>query len=180
MYFNAIPKIYYDSAGTGNPKIVTNLLRRVGVRAKVKVNSLLFDTYKVREGETPEIIAHKLYGDTELHWIVMLINDIIDRYHDWPLTGAQFNSYINQKYVDSDGNPDSSGIHHYEIEQTSGSTKKTIEVTDIINYPSALTVTNYEYEQRRQDKIREIRLLDPQYVKLFVDEYENLMNETSV
>ena len=78
MYFNAIPKIYYDSANNKNPKVVTNLLRRVGLRAKVKTNSLLFDTYKVREGETPEIIAHKLYDDPELHWIVMLVNDVID------------------------------------------------------------------------------------------------------
>jgi len=180
MYFNAIPKIYYDSAGTKNPKIVTNLMRRVGLRAKVKTNSLLFDTYKVREGETPEIIAHKLYGDSELHWIVMLVNDVIDRYHDWPMAESQFNSYLNQKYVDTDGNSNTSGVHHYEIEQTSGDTTKTIEVTDIITYPNALTVTNYEYEQRRQDRLREIRLLDPQFKDTFVEEYENLMNESSI
>ena len=180
MYFNKIPKIYYDFEGSKEPKIVTNLLRRVGVRAKVKTNSLLFDTYSVRQGETPEIIAHKLYDDPELHWIVMLVNDVKDRYHDWPLTESQFNSYLNQKYLDADGNSNSGGVHHYEISQTSGDTTKTIEVTDIITYPSASIVTNYEYEQRRQDKLREIRLLDPRYKDTFVEEYENLMNETSI
>jgi len=180
MYFNSMPVIYYDSADTGQPKIVTNLLRRVGLRAKVKTNSMLFDTYKLREGETPEIIAHKLYGDPELHWIVMLVNNVIDRYHDWPMSTPQFNSYLNQKYVDSDGNPDTSGVHHYEIEQTSGDTKVTIEVTDLITYPNASTVTNYDYEQRRQDKIREIRLLDPQYKDVFIEEYKNLMKESDI
>jgi hypothetical protein len=180
MYFNLMPKIYYDSAGIGQPKIVTNLMRRVGLRAKVKTNTMLFDTYKVKEGETPEIIAHKLYGDSELHWIIMLVNNIIDRYHDWPMSTNQFNSYLNQKYVDADGNPDMSGVHHYEIDQTSGDTKVTIEVTDLTTYPSASTVTNYEYEQRRQDRIREIRLLDPRYKDLFVDEYENLMKESDI
>jgi len=180
MYFNSMPVIYYDSADTGQPKIVTNLLRRVGLRAKVKTNSMLFDTYKLREGETPEIIAHKLYGDPELHWIVMLVNNVIDRYHDWPMSTPQFNSYLNQKYVDSDGNPDTSGVHHYEIEQTSGDTKVAIEVTDLITYPNASTVTNYDYEQRRQDKIREIRLLDPQYKDVFVEEYKNLMKESDI
>ena len=175
-----MPKIYYDSAGIGQPKIVTNLMRRVGLRAKVKTNTMLFDTYKVKEGETPEIIAHKLYGDSELHWIIMLVNNIIDRYHDWPMSTNQFNSYLNQKYVDADGNPDMSGVHHYEIDQTSGDTKVTIEVTDLTTYPSASTVTNYEYEQRRQDRIREIRLLDPRYKDLFVDEYENLMKESDI
>ena len=180
MYFNSMPVIYYDSADTGQPKIVTNLLRRVGLRAKVKTNSMLFDTYKLREGETPEIIAHKLYGDPELHWIVMLVNNVIDRYHDWPMSTPQFNSYLNQKYVDSDGNPDTSGVHHYEIEQTSGDTKVAIEVTDLITYPNASTVTNYDYEQRRQDKIREIRLLDPQYKDVFIEEYKNLMKESDI
>ena len=180
MYFNSMPKIYYDSAGIGQPKIVTNIMRRVGIRAKVKVNTMLFDTYKLREGETPEIIAHKLYGDPELHWIVMLVNNVIDRYHDWPMSTNQFNSYLNQKYVDADGNPNTSGVHHYEINQTSGDTKVTIEVTDLTNYPNALTVTNYEYEQRRQDRIREIRLLDPQYKDIFIDEYKNLMKESNV
>ena len=180
MYFNTNPKIYYDSANSKNPKIVTNLLRRVGIRAKVKTNTLLFDTYKVKEGETPEIIAHKLYCDSELHWVVMLVNDITDRYHDWPMNSLQFNAYLNQKYVDSDGNSNTNGVHHYEIEQQSGNTKTKIEVTDLINYPSASTVTNYEYEQKRQDELREVRLLDPQYIKDFVREYKLLMNESSI
>ena len=180
MYFNSMPKIYYDSAGTGQPKIVTNLMRRVGLRTKVKTNTMLFDTYKLREGETPEIIAHKLYGDPELHWIIMLVNNVIDRYHDWPMSTNQFNSYLNQKYVDADGNPNTGGVHHYEIDQTSGDTKVTIEVTDLTTYPNASTVTNYEYEQRRKDEIREIRLLDPQYKDIFIDEYKNLMKESNV
>ena len=93
---------------------------------------------------------------------------------------SQFNSYINQKYVDSDGNSNPSGVHHYEIEQSSGDTSLKIEVTDLSNYPNATTITNYEYELKRQDELRKIKLLDPQFVKLFIEEYENLMNETSV
>lgn len=70
MYFSHFPLIEYDSSGSGNPKGVTNLLRRVAVRSKVKTNTSLYDTYDVKEGETPEIIAHRLYGDAELHWVI--------------------------------------------------------------------------------------------------------------
>ena len=57
----------------------------MGLRSKVKTNTL-YDTYDVKNGETPESIAFKLYGDSELHWIIMLVNDITDRYHQWSMS----------------------------------------------------------------------------------------------
>jgi hypothetical protein len=182
MYFNAIPKIQYDSMNTGDPKIVTNLLRRVAVRAKIKTNTLLFDTYDVKEGETPEIIAHKLYGDPELHWIVLLVNDVTDRYHQWPMTYAQFLQFVADKYDNVNG------THHYELAQSSGDTTTKIEVYnnsalysgDDDFYNNATAITNIEYEETQQDIKRKIRLLDPRYIEDFVEEYINLMNETSI
>ena len=44
MYFSQFPYITYDSSGNEDIKIVTNLLKRVGLRAKIKANPLLFDT----------------------------------------------------------------------------------------------------------------------------------------
>ena len=182
MYFESFPKIFYDSVGQGNPKVVTNLLRRVSIRAKVKTNTMLYDTYDVKSGETPEIIADKLYQDPELHWIVMLVNNITDRYHQWPMKEQQFNTFLNEKY----DNPD--GVHHYEISQESGDTSTKIEVYanealytgDTDFYNSATIVTNREYEEREQDKKRQIRLLDPRYVDEFVDEFEGLIGESII
>ena len=31
MYFESFPKIFYDSVGQGNPKVVTNLLRKIAI-----------------------------------------------------------------------------------------------------------------------------------------------------
>jgi len=75
MYFANFPLIVYDSVGDGNFKIVTNLLKRVAMRTKVRTNTLLYDTYDVKEGETPEMIADKLYDDPELHWVILLTNN---------------------------------------------------------------------------------------------------------
>ena len=69
------------------------------MRSKVKSNALIFDTYDVKEGETPEMIADKLYNDPELHWVILLVNDITDRYHQWPMSTPQFLAFINDKYV---------------------------------------------------------------------------------
>ena len=182
MYFNAIPFIIYDSKGQGDYKEVTNLLRRVALRTKVRTNVLFFDTYDVKEGESPEIIAHKLYGDPELHWVILMINDITDRYHQWPMNTPQFLAYINDKYDNVDG------VHHYEIAQSSGDTDTKIEVYensalytgDSDFYASASIVTNFEYEESVQDEARKIRLIDPRYIEQFVTEYENLMKESII
>ena len=170
MYFANFPVIPYDSVGNGDYKLVTNLLKRVALRTKVKTNTSLFDTYNVKEGQTPEMIADKLYGDPNLHWIVMYVNNITDRYHQWPLTTPQFLAFINDKY----SNPD--GLHHYEITQTSGDTTVTIDIgTDNTEHSGATLITNREFEEKRQDTLRSIRLLDPAYVDQFVEEFENLM-----
>ena len=187
MYFDNFPVIRYGSTD-GTIKNVTNLLRRVAVRSKVKTNSSLFDTYDVKNGETPEIIADKLYDDPKLHWIIMLLNNITDRYHDWPMSEQQFNTYLNEKY----SNPD--GIHHYEISQESGDTTQKIEVydpdllsstsagdvSDSDAYNSATAITNREFEESEQDKKRKIRLLDPNFVDKFVDEFKVLMKESII
>ena len=175
MYFDNFPTIVYDSENEGVFKDVKNLLRRVAIRAKVKSNTLLYDTYDVKNGETPESIAFKLYDDPELHWVIMLVNDITDRYHDWPMTEAQFLQFIQDKYDNVDG------THHYEISQSSGDTSIKINIgTDNTNYPSATLITNYEYEQSQQDNKRKIRLLDPLYIEAFVEEFKSLMNESII
>ena len=177
MYFSSFPIIPYDSKGDLQFKDVTNLLRRVGMRTKLKTNTFLYDTYDVKEGETPEMIAHKLYGNPELHWVILLVNEVTDRYHQWPMSGMQFLDYINDKY----SNPD--GIHHYETAQTSGDTKIKIEVENDVDedaYTGLTPITNREYEQNEQDKKRKIRLVDPSFVEQFVDEFKKLMSETII
>ena len=182
MYFANFPLIPYDSVGNGEFKLVTNLLRRVAIRSKVKTNTMFFDTYDVKEGETPEMIADKLYDDPELHWVVLLVNDVTDRYHQWPLNYSQFNQYIADKYDNIDG------VHHYELAQSSGNTDTKIEVYnnsalysgDQDFYSSATTITNREYEETQQDQKRQIRLLDPRYIQQFVEEYETLMKESII
>ena len=183
MYFDKnFPTIPYDSVGQGTFKDVKNLLRRVALRTKVKTNSLLYDTYDVKEGETPESVAFNLYDDAELHWVIMLVNDITDRYHQWPMRYSQFLQYVNDKYDDVNA------VHHYEIAQTSGDTTTKIEVYsnsalfsgDTDFYGTATAVTNLEYEESLQDQRRKIRLLDPQYLPQFISEFESLMEESII
>ena len=123
-YFEKFPKIYYDTKGDGNYKVMTDILTRIKLNDAVKENILEFDYYNVKDGETPEMIAHKYYEDPELHWTIIVANDIIDYYTEWPMSVRKFEEFVKDKY----DNPQ--GIHHYEITQTSGETITTIEYKD--------------------------------------------------
>ena len=170
MYFANFPVIPYDSVGNYDFKVVTNLLKRVAVRAKVKTNVVLYDTYDIKEGETPEILADTLYDDPEYHWVILLINDITDRYHQWPMNYPQFMAYIEDKYTDPNA------THHYEISQTSGDTTVKIDIgLDNTDHSGATAVTNFEYEEEIQNTNRKIKLLNSGYLADFVAEYQKLM-----
>ena len=172
MYFDMIPKIYYDSKGNNKYDLLTNLMTRVKLRTDIKNDIFDYDYYDVVDGETPEIIAHKYYDNPELHWTILVANDIIDYYEDWPMTVQRFEEFVKDKYA----NPQD--VHHYEISQTSGDTTKTINVgMNITDYASASAISNYTYEQRLQDEKRQIRLISPRFITQFVDEFRNKIDE---
>ena len=172
MYFSSFPIIPYDSKGNKEFKDVTNLLRRVAVRAKVKAKTLVYDSYDVMNGETPESLAHKLYEDSELHWVILLVNDIVDRFHQWPMTVPQFEKFVADKYT----NPDA--LHHYEIPQVSGDTTQTINIgTDNTGHPTASNISNRQYEEAQQLIYSQIRLLKTDFLSQFIKEFEELVTE---
>ena len=169
-YFNYFSTILYDPVGTENAKLVTNIMSRVRVRTNMKKEIVMLDPYDIKENETPEIIADRHHGSPYYHWVVMLLNDISDVNHDWVKSTRQMQKYLTDKYTEAQ----LAETHHYEISQTSGDTITTIEVENS-TYPSASIVTNYEYERRLQDKKREIKMLDEQYLGTFVDEFKTLL-----
>ena len=174
-YFSKFPLFVYDMKNDNNYKLLPDILRRVKLRATIKSGGMLFDKYDVKENEKPEDVAYKWFGDAELHWVVMLLNDITDRYHDWPMSEAQFLQFVNEKYSNVDA------VHHYEISQSSGDTSVKINIgTDNTDYPTATAITNFEHEQEQQDIKRKIRLLDPSFVTDFVEEFKSLMSETVI
>ena len=173
-YFNMFPNIYYDSKGNGKFTIMKDILSRVKIIAKVKENILGFDYYDVQDGETPEMIAHKYYGDVNLHWTILVANDIVDYYESWPMSVQKFEQFVKEKYE----NPQA--IHHYEITQTSGDTSIKIDVgMNTTEYPSAVAISNYTYEDNLQEKKRQIRLIGTRYIDTFVKEFERKMQEAS-
>jgi len=160
----------YDPAGDGSAKVATDILSRVRVRTNMKKEIVMLDQYDVQENETPEILADRHHGSPHYHWVIMLLNEISDVNHDWVKSTRQLQKYLTTKYTDTQ----LTEAHHYEISQTSGDTTIKIEVENT-TYPSATTVTNYEYEVALNESKRRIDLLRNDYLGMFVDEFTNMV-----
>jgi len=175
-YFSYFPLMAYSIKGDKNYKLVPEIIKRVKLRSALKSGVMLFDKYDVKYGENPEDIAFKYYDDPQLHWVVLLTNNITDRYYQWPLTDPQFQLFLTDKY----GAGSEDAIHHYELAQTSGATTSSdeshmLEVNS--DTDNATAITNREYEEREQNKLRQIQLLDQRYIGQFVEEFERLIQE---
>ena len=85
MYFQKFPQTFYSLDNRASVQVVTNFLLRSVFPDEIKNNFTAFDEYDVRDGETPENLAFELYGDTNLHWIILHANEILDPRFDWPL-----------------------------------------------------------------------------------------------
>ena len=99
-FFNYFPKtIYTANTAVSGLDTVTNIIARFGFEKKFKENSAAFYKYSVQDSDTPEIIAHKYYENSERHWIVLMFNDIVDPQFDWPLKYETFIKYVDKKYT---------------------------------------------------------------------------------
>jgi hypothetical protein len=198
QYFDTLPKVIHtDDVGTS--KIVTNIMARVSIVPKLLKNPLNYYQYDIQESDTPEIIAHKYYGDSYRYWIVMLSNELLDPQWDWPMNNTVFARYLENKYPNIQT---SSIIHHYEkiITQYDTDSMTTtinkIQITeDVYNsLPASSTetynlpagdvvvtvetnaVSLYDYELGLNESKRNIKLLNSIYVNQIETEYQKLMS----
>jgi hypothetical protein len=98
-YFNYFPKTVYSTANNlTQTDIVTNITSRFGFEQSLRENTSAYYKYSIQDGDTPEIIASKFYGDPEKHWMVLAYNNIIDPQWDWPMEYNTLIKFIDNKY----------------------------------------------------------------------------------
>lgn len=162
MYFKQFPTMYYQFE-IGNQlvlKPVTDITTNVRLRKEILENITLFDEYDIKEGETPEIIATKVYGSPLYHWVIMLCNQRYNYLEDFPLSRNALDSHVASKYE----NP--AATHHYEDQYNN------IVMSD---YPDAYPVSNYDYEDRINESKRRIKLISPGLLSQIMTNYASLV-----
>jgi hypothetical protein len=195
-YFDTLPKIV-STDDAGNAIVMTNLLTRASIISSTLTDPLIYYNYDLQDGDTPEIVAHKYYGDVYRYWIVLASNQLIDPQWDWPLSGSVLSQYISNKYVNINVY---TTIHHYEkiilqYDVDSGTTTKNIINISSNEYDTLVdeyhsyslptgtvqvsttkrAVNLFDYELETNEKKRQIKLLNKNYVNQFEDELKKLM-----
>lgn len=98
-YFSYFSKINYNfDEATGSAQLVTNLLQRSAFLKEVADNTAIAYEYQLQDGDTPEIIAHKLYGDAKLHWVILLFNKLTNPQYEFPLPINSLEKYMLSKH----------------------------------------------------------------------------------
>lgn len=163
MYFEEFPKFLYDFEINGERVIkrVTDITQNVRLRKEVLANVVLFDSYDIVDGETPEIIAEKFYGDSKYHWVVMLANQMYDYRSDFPLPYPELTSYIEDKY-----GSDADDVKYYISPNG-----------HVVNsdYPGATSVSYRQYEEAENEKKRRIKIVSPNVLTAILEQYKELV-----
>jgi len=97
LFFNSFPKILTTDY-KGNGIIMTNIMVRTRILSTLSQNPLIFYTYGIQDGDRPDIIATKYYGDQDRFWMIFYGNQLYDPLWDWPLKTNEFLSYLQDKY----------------------------------------------------------------------------------
>ena len=191
-YFSYLPDVFVRTSsyrtGNNDPYVqAKNLFRRIKIRDDISDIILGFEKYIIQHNERPDQIADRVYGNVEYDWVVLITNNIINIYDEWPMTEQEMYAYMVRKY----GAKHVESIHHWvtqEIKSTRGDVilRDGYEVAQDFEYSRpdgtlipkeelVRPVSNYDYELALNDYKRGIHLLKPQYIDAFVEEFEKLV-----
>ena len=196
-YFRNLSEFDYvnrteSGRNSGDYTRVKNLFKKGVLREDIFQDLSFFTKYIIIGDDRPDNVADEIYDDPTLDWVVLLANNITNIQSEWPMSQADFNTYITEKYENE--TTLYSGIHHYEANEVKTS-------RDVIIIPSGMRVgvgqsvsfyddglgqqvtktdvaspiTNYVYEDRLNNAKRNIFILKPQYLQIVFDDLENIM-----
>jgi len=191
-YFRQLPQLDYPSLSNDRKsaydyQIVKNLFKRAVLRDDVFNDVTNFEKYSVEGDERPDQVAYNFYRDSGLDWIVLTTNNIIHVRDEWPMSSRDFLTYLNEKYTSEE----LSNVHHYEtreirdesntlIQPAGVRVKSDYSVTyvenDTVKTKSSIKMLTFlEHETNLNDAKRNINILKPDYVEIFLRDIKEIM-----
>jgi len=181
--------------------LVKNIFKRAKLRTDIESAITAFNYYLIEEGERPDTLAKKIYDNEELDWVILITNNITNIRDQWPLSNNDLNSYMLDKYGSQTQLQET---HHYETKEVRDSSNRLImkgglvvgeefqfqynvpvgvaSTGNIYNAPTLIDgenarglVSNYQYEVRKNDEKRKIKIMKREFVPVIVSDLRNIM-----
>lgn len=169
MYFESFPHLYYDFVkpnGEIDYVILKDITHNIRFKRDLLQSLSLYESYDMRDTDTPEIVSEKFYGSPFYHWIIMVANDRYDYVNDWPMSVNNLENMIREKY----GIAHMYDTHHYEYNGF---------IVDA-DYGNDFGVTidsisNHDYEVALNESKRRIRVISPQLLQEILAEFRSVI-----
>ena len=97
-YFKYMPTTYYKGDYSGQFIRGTDITVRARILEFIENAAGSVVDYNIRDGERPEHLAHRVYGNPEYHWVNLLYNEIHDPYFEWPMSSKELETLVEKKY----------------------------------------------------------------------------------
>ena len=196
-FFRYVPDFDYVSRLSKAQNIsdyirVKNLFKRTKISEVIFNDLTYFTKYQIISDERPDNVAFKVYGDSNLDWMVLLANNIINVQQEWPLEHTSYYNYLINKYGSDAA---LQNVHHYETREIKNSVGKVIVpeglevasdfsitffdtglgVQQTVSTEIVTEITNEVYENRINDDKRNINIIKPRFLGLIIEEIEKVM-----
>ena len=190
-YFSYLPNVEvrvssYRINNVDPFKVAKNIFRRIKIREELDDIILGFTQYTIKNNQRPDQVALEVYGDMVLDWVVLLTNNIINLYDEWPMSEDEL-----ERYIDSEYEEDADSVHHWVTQKITDARGRTLVKADR-TVPENWTYTRpdgtampkdelvrpisvYDYESEKNDQKRNIYLLRKEYINGFVEEFSDLV-----
>jgi hypothetical protein len=197
-FFSDFPKIAYSLDDNATQQVVVDVLKRVIIQKEYQENAAYYEEYDVKHGETPEEVSFRFYGTTSLHWLILMVNNIIDPRFGWPISEENLIKQVESKYGGENNiftlnrakNAKGYQVETFFILSEESTHKDPVRIiyegiSDNINtpviYQESLTIanyeSNYEVESQKNEKIRSIKIIKPEIVQDIVINFKQLISK---
>ena len=152
-------------------------LRAIDITSAIKIKDylksyrgILFTPYIVKNGDRPDTVSNKLYGDPNYDWIILIANDMYSVYDDWPRNSFDLESFIIEKYG-SLSSAMSTVKYYYN---------SNLDIIDETTYNSLASTarrseTQYEYELRVNSNKSKIKVVKRNLITAITSELNTIV-----
>jgi len=167
-YFSQLPKTKFMN------QTIVNLSVGVKLHKLIKDDAFALLNYAIKDGESPDTVAHNYYDDTSYAWLVLLSNNIIDPYFEWPLSVYDFEAFLKKKYGSI---PAAQAITIHCEHNTKNITVSadSLTVSNGVSSGDYTAVDAYTYWDKVNENRKFIKLLNKSYLAVVTEQFNNLV-----